>query len=183
MRKKLLYVTLLALPALLLASGAEHEAASKYFELTGRHTDIGPRYFNFTIFAALIYYLVATPIKDFFKGRREGIASQLNDIESKLQEAKDEQKSAEQALVDSESKAKEIIDDSKKEAELLASRIEENNIKDLEIMEKLHQEKMMHEERRMVKETIDTVLNEGISSDDIPLSEKQVVEIIAKKVA
>ncbi len=180
--KRLLYVALLILPALLLASGGEHET-SRYFAQTGRNSDFIPRIFNFLVFAGLIYYLVASPIKDFFKGRSEGIAAQLNEIESKLQEAKDAQKSAEQALVESESQAKEIIEDSKKEAALLAERLENSRLKELELLEKLYEERLEHEERRMVKETIDAVLNENITADDIPLSEKQVVDIIAKKVA
>jgi len=180
--KKLLYTALLLLPALLLASGGEHET-SRYFAQTGRHTDFVPRIFNFLVFAGLIYYLVASPIKDFFRGRREAIAGQLNEIESKLQEAKEAQKSAEQALAESEVEAKEILQDSEKEAKLLAQRLEESRAKELELLEKLYEERIEHEERRMVKETIDAVLNENITADDIPLSEKQVVEIIAKKVA
>jgi F-type H+-transporting ATPase subunit b len=182
MVKKLLYIVLLMLPAVLMASGGEHET-SRYFAQTGRHSDFIPRIFNFLVFAGLIYYLVASPIKDFFRGRREGIAEQLNEIESKLQEAKEAQKNAEQALVESEAKAKEIIADSKKEAALLAERLAESRAKDLELLEKLYEEHIEHDERRMVKETINAVLNENITSDDIPLSEKQVVEIIAKKVA
>ena len=182
MRKKVLTIALLALPAVLMASGAEHET-SRYFVQTGRHTDFIPRIFNFLVFAGLIYYLVASPIKDFFRGRKEGIAAQLNEIESKLQEAKDLQKAAEQAVVESELKAKEILEDSKKEAALLTQRMEESREKELALLEKLHEEKMEHEERRMVKETIASVLDENITGDDIPLSEKQVVGIIAKKVA
>jgi F-type H+-transporting ATPase subunit b len=180
--KKILLTTLLVLPALLLASSGEHEV-SRYFVQTGRHTDFVPRIFNFLVFAGLIYYLVASPIKDFFTGRTEGIAGQLNEIESKLQEAKEAQKSAEQAVVESEAKAKEILADSKKEAELLVQRMDEHRVKDLDLLEKLYEERIEHDERRMVKETIDAVLNDNITSDDIPLSEKQVVEIIARKVA
>ena len=182
MYKKIVYIALLILPAVLMASGAEHETG-RYFAQTGRHTDFIPRIFNFLVFAGLIYYLVASPIKDFFRGRKEGIAAQLNEIESRLQEAKDLQKAAEQAVVESELKAKEIIDDSKKEAALLTQRMEESREKDLALLEKLHEEKMEHEERRMLKATIASVLDENITGDDIPLSEKQVVKIIAKKVA
>jgi len=182
MVKKLLYVVFLMLPVLLMASGGEHET-SRYFAQTGRHTDFIPRIFNFLVFFGLIYYLVASPIKDFFRGRKEGIAAQLNEIESKLQEAKDLQKSVELALAESEAKSQEIIEESRKEVALLEKRMEEGRAKDLELLEKLYEERMEHEERRMVKEVISSVLDENISGDDIPLSEKQVVEIIAKKVA
>ena len=182
MYKKLLFVALLVLPAVLLASGAD-AGTSKYFLQTGRETDFIPRIFNFTVFFGLLYYLIATPIRDFFVGRREGIAAQLNEIESKLQEAKDAQKSAEQAVVDSKSKAKEIVSDSKKEMATLAKKLDENTQKDLEMLDRQHEEKLKHEERRMVKDAIDSVLNENITADDIPLTEDQVVEIVAKKVA
>lgn len=182
MYKKLLYAALLVLPAVLMASEVE-PGTSKYFLQTGRETDFIPRIFNFTVFFGLLYYLVATPIKNFFVGRREGIAASLNEIESKLQEAKDAQKSAEQAVVDSKSKAKEITADSKKEMDFLAKKIEDGIEKDLEMLEKQYEEKIAHDERRMVKDAINSVLNENITSDDIPLTEDQVVEIVAKKVA
>ena len=175
MYKKLLYAALLVLPAVLMANGAEGET-SKYFLQTGRETDFIPRIFNFSVFAGLLYYLVASPIKDFFRGRREDIAKQLNEIESKLQEAKDAQKSAEQALVDSKAKAKEIVSDSKREMELLSKSIQESNQRDLQLLDRQFEEKIEHDERRMVKDTINSVLNEGITADDIPLTEDQVIE-------
>jgi len=184
MHKKLIYTALLLLPVALMASGGEHSGGtSHYFAVAGRETDFIPRIFNFLVFSGLIYYLVATPLKDFFKGRTEGIANQLNEIESKLQEAKDAQKSAEQTVTDSESKAREIIVDSKKEADFLTKRLDESMQKDLELLEKQFEERIDHDERRMIKDTINSVLNESITSDDIPLSEDQVVQIVANKVA
>lgn len=182
MYKKLLYVALLVLPAVLMASGGEGET-SRYLLQTGRETDFVPRMFNFVIFAGLLYYLIASPIKDFFRGRREDIAKRLNDIESKLQEAKDAKKTAEQALVNSKIKAKEIVSDAKKEMELLAKNIEENNQKDLELLDRQYEDKIDHIERKMIKDTIDSILSENITADDILLTEDQVVDIVAKKVA
>jgi F-type H+-transporting ATPase subunit b len=182
MQKKALYTLLLLLPALAMASGGEHEG-SRYLAVAGRESDFIPRIFNFLVFSGLIYYLVATPIKDFFKGRQDGIANQLNEIESKLQEAKDAQKSAELAVVESENKAKEIIVDSNNEVELLAKKLIENNQNDLHLLEKQHEEKLEYDERKMIKDTINSVLNDNITSDDIPLSESQVVDIVSRKVA
>jgi len=95
--KKVLLVSLLVLPALLLASSGHGEEANHYLMQTGRESDFWPRVINFTIFAALLWYLLANPIKNFFVGRKEGIASQLKEIEEKLQAAKNEKKEA-QAL-------------------------------------------------------------------------------------
>ncbi len=71
--KKIVLLSLLMVPALLLAGHADAES-SRYFVQTGRETDFWPRVVNFTIFAALLYYLIANPIKSFFKGRSEGIS-------------------------------------------------------------------------------------------------------------
>jgi F-type H+-transporting ATPase subunit b len=165
--------------------GSEHggAAAEQYIAVAGRATDFIPRIFNFTIFVGLTYYLVASPLKAFFVGRREGIADQLSEIERKLQEAKETQKRSEQALEESKAKAKEIAADSKKEAELLKAKFAEMTDKELALLEKQHEEKHELEERRMVRETIDAVLNENISADDIPMSADKVIDVVAKKVA
>jgi len=67
--KKIILFLILILPVVIFASGengAEHG------------TDIIPRTINFFIFAGIIYYLAAKPIKDFFTGRSNSIADQLN---------------------------------------------------------------------------------------------------------
>ncbi len=89
--KYLLVIIAVFLPIVLLANGD----SGHYEALTGRETDYIPRIFNFTIFVGILYYLLANPIKNFFKGRKEGIANQLKEIEAKLQASKDEKKEAE----------------------------------------------------------------------------------------
>lgn len=170
--KKILLLTLLITPALLLASG---NAEGK--------TDFFARIFNFTIFASLLYYLVANPIKDFFKSRSQGISSRLQEIEDKLQAAKNEKKEAQARLNESEKKAEQIVVDAKKEAVLLAKNIAEANQNDLLIMDKSLEEKVALEERKSAREAIDEILSDNITSDDIMLDETKVVDIISKKVA
>jgi F-type H+-transporting ATPase subunit b len=180
--KKIVLLSLLMVPAILLASGGDAES-SRYFAQTGRETDFLPRAFNFIIFAALLYYLLANPIKNFFKGRSEGIAAQLNEIENKLQAAKDEKKEAQNRLDESEKKAEEIIADAKAEAVILAEKIAVANLSDLALLDKQLEEKMSLEERKSAREAIDEILSENITSDDIMIDEAKVVEIISKKVA
>ena len=183
MRKKFLMVlAALAVPAALLLAG-DAEGASHYEAIAGRSTDFVPRLFNFLIFAALVYYLVAEPIRNFFKGRREKIAEQLSEIERRLQEAKEAKKAAEQALAESEKKAEEILEDAKKEAELLAQRYRELGERELAAIELQYRERMESEERRMIRESIVTLLDENIGIEDIPLTASQVVDTLAKKVA
>jgi len=181
--KKIVLMSLLVVPAILLASGHADGETSRYFMQTGRESDFWPRVVNFTIFASLLYYLVANPIKDFFKGRSSGIATQLNEIEEKLQAAKDEKKEAQVRLDASEKKAEEILADAKAEAVILAEKIAINNQNELTLLEKQLDEKITLEERKSAREAIDEVLSENITTDDINLDEKKVVEIISKKVA
>jgi len=181
--KKLALFALLMVPAILLASGHDSGEASRYLAQTGRENDFWPRVINFTIFAAILYYLLANPIKNFFKGRREGIAGQLKEIESKLQAAKDEKKEAQTRLDESVHKAAEIIEDAKKEAEILAAKIAEASENELVVLEKQFEEKIALEERKAARDVIDEVLSENITTDDIALDENKVVDIITKKVA
>jgi len=179
--KKLLLLSLLVLPIVLLASGDGE--STRYFAQTGRETDFLPRLVNFVIFAALLYYLLANPIKDFFKSRKDGIAAQLREIEEKLQAAKDEKKDAQTRLNESEKKAEQIIADAKNEAVLLSEKIAQVNQNDLDNMAKQADEKMAFEERKSAREAIDEILSGNITNDDIMLDGKKVVDIVSKKVA
>jgi len=180
--KKIALLSLIMLPAIVLASGHGAEE-SRYFLQTGRENDFIPRVVNFTIFAGILYYLLANPMKAFFKGRSEGISAQLNEIEEKLTVAKNEKQEAEERLKESEKKANEIIEDAKKEAIVIAQKIATNNQNDLVLLEKQLEEKITLEERKAAREAIDEVLSENITSDDIMLSETKIVDIISKKVA
>lgn len=180
--KKIVLLSLLMVPAILLASSADAES-SRYFAQTGRETDFLPRVVNFVIFASLLYYLLANPIKNFFKGRSEGIAAQLSEIEARLQAAKDEKKEAQNRLDKSEERAAKIIAEAKEEAILLAGKVAAANQNDLALLDKQFQEKTEFEERKAARETIDEILSENITNDDIMLDEAKVVQIISKKVA
>jgi F-type H+-transporting ATPase subunit b len=183
MKNKLVFLSLLLLPALLLASGhAEGGETTKYFATAGRESDIFPRIFNFLIFAGLLYYLIADKLKAFLSGRQEGIANQLKEIENKLELAKKEEKNAQALVKDSEAKAKVIVADAKNEAVLLGEKIMEANIQDLAILDKQMKEKMDLESKKIVKDTIQNILNENIGMDDIELSNKSVVSILDRKV-
>ncbi len=111
------------------------------------------------------------------------LQQQLNEIEKKLQAAKDEKKEAQNRLDKSEKKAEEIIADAKAEAVLLAEKIAAANQNDLALLDKQLEEKMSLEERKSAREAIDEILSENITNDDIMLNEAKVVEIISKKVA
>lgn len=177
--KHIVTTALILLPALLLAN----EGSGQYEALTGRSSDFIPRIFNFLVFFGILYYLLANPIKNFFVGRKEGIAKQLKEIEEKLQASKDERKEAEARVEESKKKAEEIIETAGKEAQILTAKIADHSEKELLMLEKQFEEKTKLEERKVIREAIDEVLSDNITNDDILLSESKVIDLISKKVA
>jgi F-type H+-transporting ATPase subunit b len=173
---------LLAVPAILLASG-DNAAAEQYFKLTGRHTDFGPRLFNFILLAGLLYYLLANPIKNFLKNRTNSIAKELEEIEAKRQSAKDSKIKAEEMLKEAKAKAIEIIEDAKKEAEVIKNNIKKHAEQEVIALEKIFNDKCEIERRKTLRETTVNVLDENISTDDIPLDANKIVQIVTKEVA
>jgi F-type H+-transporting ATPase subunit b len=177
-------LSLLIVPAVVLASSGHVDGeVTRYFTQTGRENDFWPRVINFSIFVGILAYLLFSPIKAFFQGRSEEIAGRLDEIEAKLQSAKDEKKEAQNRLDVSEKKAEEILVDAKAEAVILSEKIILANENELLLMDKQLEEKISLEERRTAREAIDEVLSENINNADIMLDETKVVEIISKKVA
>jgi len=175
--KNIVLVLAIVLPSLVLASGHEHK------EVTLLGSDFLFRVLNFSVFVGLIYYLAANPIKEFFVGRADGIAKQLEEIDAKLQASKDDRLAAEENLVKAESKAKEIVADAANEAKLLSSNIAEKNEAALVQLEKQAVEKQALESKKATRATIDTLLNDGFGNDDITVDEAKVVSLISNKVA
>ncbi|MEA3491473.1 MAG: capsid protein p24 [Campylobacterota bacterium] len=182
MIKKISILALLVVPTIILASSG-HAEESRYFAQTGRETDFIPRIFNFLIFIGLLYYLLAKPIKDFFTGRQKDISDQLKEIEAKLQASKDKKREAELNLEESKKKADEILETAEKEAVILAAKISSNSDNELKALEKQYEEKSTLEERRVIREAISDVLSNNITTSDIPLDEKKVIDLIDKRVA
>lgn len=165
------------LPTVILASSGAHSDVSM------GSSDFFYRVFNFAIFAGLMYYLLANPIKNFFVNRKNSIESQLVEIEKRLEDTK---RAKEEALVkveESKAKAKEIIETAHKEAELISKKIADMNVYELNLLDKNHNERCESETRKMSREVIDEVLSSSISADDITLSTDKVVDIVNKKVA
>ncbi|CAA6816561.1 MAG: ATP synthase subunit b [uncultured Sulfurovum sp.] len=179
MRRKniALVATALLLPSLVLASGAEHH------EITMFNSDFFYRVLNFSVFIGILYYLIANPIKDYFVGRTEGIANQLEEIETKLQASKNERLVAEENLLKAESKGKEIIADAANEAKLLSANITEKNDLALLLLEKQSEERQALASKKATQATINTLLNDGFENSDITIDETKVVSLVSGKVA
>jgi len=176
MKKVLLLAVFMPLALLANTHGSSHEVSMT-------NSDFFFRVLNFTIFAGLLCYLLATPIREFFKNRRDGISNQLKEIESKLEESKREELLAKERFQEAQNRAKEIIADAKAEAEVLVKQIEEKNRQLLSSLEKQLEEKIEVEKKKMVKVTIKELLEKGITPDDITLNSSKIVSLISKKVA
>jgi len=174
---KIALVLAFVLPMVAMASGTEHH------EVSMSNSDFYYRVLNFGIFAGLIYYLVANPIREFFKGRSADIQNQLNEIKAKLEESKNEAKLAQENLAKAEEKAKEIAIDSNEEAKILVENIAKKNAETIVSLEKHLDEKMEVEKKKMVKATINELLENGIETSDIDIDSSKVVSLVSKKVA
>ena len=64
----------------------------------GGETDIIARTFNFIIFAGIIYYLIAEPLKSFFENRTLSIENQFKKNQEKLKESEEAKKEAAQKV-------------------------------------------------------------------------------------
>jgi len=172
-----LIATVLLVPSLVLASGAEHHDVSMF------NSDFFYRVLNFSVFMGILYYLAANPIKEFFVGRSAGIASQLEEIEAKLQASENERLAAEENVVKAEAKAKNIVVDAEEEAKLLAENIAEKSEATLTLLEKQAVEKQALSSKKATQSTIDNLLNDGFDNDDIAVDDAKVVSLVSGKVA
>ena len=152
-------------------------------EAAAGSTDILPRTVNFLIFAAILYYLLADHIKNFFKGRSASIAAELENVQAKLKEAKEEKEKAQKELENAKKLATEIVEIAKKEAKILGDKIRENLEEELKVLEKMHKENCDLEERKMVRDVVRRILEETFEDKNITINEKEFVNLITKKVA
>ena len=172
--KKLLCMLLLILPIFVYASGTSGGSES---------TDIIPRTVNFLIFAAILYYFVANPIKDFFTGRKNSIAGRLNSIQEKLKESNNQKIEAKELIEKAKIEAKSIMEVTKDETKILNAKILENLKMDMENLDKGFDDQTSIEQRKMTRSVILEVLDEVFAKDSLLLKKDELLDIVMKKVA
>ena len=146
-------------------------------------TDIVARVINFTIFASILYYLIADKAKAYFSGRTKEIADKLSSVQERVEKTKELKQSAAKKLEDSQSQAKEILDIAKKEAKLQIEKLEENFKSDVKNLEKSYEEKKEVLEKKMNESVVSSVIDELFGANGVQLSDEELVNIINKKVA
>jgi F-type H+-transporting ATPase subunit b len=158
---------------LALASGAEH----------GGETDIIQRTVNFLLFAGLIWYLVAEPVKSYFAGRSQGIANEMQKVQDKLKESVNLKKDALAKIEEAEKFAQELLVTSKKENKILNDNIMSQCEMDLENLTKQQETLMDFEQRRMVRGVVEDTLDEVLSQSSDSFDKEAMANVILKKVA
>lgn len=172
--KKILF-TLLSLSVAVLASSDAHVDSGT--------TDIVPRTINFLIFAGVVYYLVAEPIKGYFTGRSKAIADEQNKVKEKLEESKKAKELAKSEIEAANKFAQELEVTSKKENKILNDNIMTQCDSDLQNLEKQNVVLMDFEQRAMKREVVDTVMNDVMTQENENFGKEAMAEIVMKKVA
>lgn len=171
-KTKIGYFLLMLAPAMLLASGGGSGA-----------TDIFPRTINFFIFAAILYYLIAEPAKQFYRSRKGDIANRLDSIQVKLRESHGKKDLALQKVEEAKANARILVETAKKEAALLSERILTETDAEIENLEKALHDKMAIERRKMTRAVVSEILDEMFQEGSISLDKDEIVKIVNKKVA
>ncbi len=146
-------------------------------------TDIVQRTVNFVIFAGILWYLLAEPVKNYFGGRSQGIADELQKVQDRLRESKQAKEAAAAKVTEAKKLAEEIIATASKEGKVLNEKILKQCDVDLENMQKQGGAGMELEQRKMVRELVDEIMSEVLAQESSALDKEAMANIIMKKVA
>lgn len=166
-------VTVLLLSAYLFGSDTGAEGS----------TDIVQRTVNFLIFAGILIYVLAEPLKNYFSGRSAGIADELEKVQERLRESKRLKETAEQKVEEAIRFANELAESSKKENKILSDKILAQCEQELEVIEKQNSALMELDKRKMVRDVVNDVMNDVMSRSNEALGKEAMTEILKKKVA
>jgi F-type H+-transporting ATPase subunit b len=166
-------VTVLLLSTYLFGSDAGAEGS----------TDIVQRTVNFLIFAGILFYILAEPLKNYFSGRSTGIADELEKVQERLRESKRLKDAAEHKIEEAERFASELAESSKKENKILSDKILLQCEQELEIIAKQTVSLMELDKRKMVRDVVSDVMNDVMHNSGEALGKEAMTEILKKKVA
>ncbi len=165
-------VLMLTLSTFALASNAESGG-----------TDIVQRTVNFLLFAGLVWYLVAEPIKSYFASRSQGISDELQKVQDKLSDTISLKKDALAKISDAEKFADELVVSSKKENKIINDNMMIQCDAELETLTKQHASLTDFEQRKMVRTVVENVLSDVLSQSSDSFDKEAMANVILKKVA
>lgn len=163
---------LLALPALVFASAHG-----------GTNYDIVERTLNFLLFFGILFYFIAKPLKQMYQDRINGIASKLETIQEKLKASKIKKDEALKRVEEAKINASNLIETAKKEALNLTAKVKKESEQEITNLEKSFKEQKEFEERKMTKQVVNEILTEIFDNNSLKVDQKELVNIILKKVS
>ena len=166
-------ITVLMLSAYLFGSDAVAEGS----------TDIVQRTVNFLVFAGILYYLLADPIKNYFGGRSAGIASELEKVQERLRESKRLKETAELKIEEATRFVNELVETTRKECKILSDKVMAQCDQDVEVMQKQNNALMDLEKRQMVRSVVSEVMGDVMTASDASMGNEAMTDILKKKVA
>ena len=146
-------------------------------------TDIVQRTVNFFLFAALVWYLIGEPVKNYFTSRSQSIADELKKVQEKLDESIALKKAALAKITEAEKFAEELAVTTKKECKIINDAMMAQCDTELENLAKQNISKMEFEERKMVREVVEEVVRETLKQSADSFDREAMANVILKKVA
>ena len=146
-------------------------------------TDIVQRTVNFIIFAGILWYLLADKIKAFFAERSLSIQSELDKVQDTLKASKDRVSDAQKKLEEAKKIATDIIEGAKADIDSVKQKVATAVDADIANLNKNLDEMIKVETSKAKKQVVTEVLEELLSSDNIKLTQNELVNIVLKKVA
>ena len=169
--KKLLFILSCVAPLALFANDANVE------------TDILERTVNFLIFISIFYYLLAEKVKIFFANRTNSIQAELDKVQDILKASETKINNAKNELEDSKKLANEIVELATLDISSIKTSIEENIKQEIAHLSKGFDDKTELETKKVKTMVVNEILEELLSSDNIAISQDDLVNIVIKKVA
>ncbi|OQR40745.1 F0F1 ATP synthase subunit B [Aliarcobacter cryaerophilus] len=145
--------------------------------------DIVQRTVNFIIFAAILWYLLADKIKAFLANRTLSIQSELDKVQETLKASQDKVADAQKKLEEAKKLATEIVESAKADVDSVKQKVAVAVDTDIANLNKNLDEMMKVELSKAKKQVVTEVLEELLSSDNIKLTQNELVNIVLKKVA
>jgi F-type H+-transporting ATPase subunit b len=155
-----------------LASDADHAG-----------TDIVQRTVNFIIFAGLIWYLVAEPVKNYFSSRSQAIADDLKRVQEKLNESITLKKDALAKISEAEKFVEELHKSSKKENKIVNDKIMLQCDSELKALEKQQASLIDFDQRNMVRSVVEDIVKETLKQSSDNFDKEAMANVLLKKVA
>ncbi|MCT7910604.1 F0F1 ATP synthase subunit B [Arcobacter lacus] len=146
-------------------------------------TDIVQRTVNFIIFAAILWYLIADKIKAFFANRTLSIQAELDKVQETLKASQDKVTDAQKKLEEARKLAAEIIEGAKADIDSVKQKVTTAVDADITNLNKNLEEMIKIETSKAKKQVVAEVLEELLSSENIKLTQQELVDVVLKKVA